>query len=513
MRWAIVSVWDKTGLEDLGRWLAAQGIGMLASGGTYRALREVGLEATAIESLTGFESLLGGRVKTLHPRIHAGILARPEEAAEREAVGAPEVVLVAVNLYPFEQAWRQAAVPEAVPVEEIDIGGVALIRAAAKNFAHVAVVTDPAQYREITRQPLDALSLAERRTLAARAFQHTAYYDWVIAQAFRGGIDGWWEADSADQAPPLWLVGGRRGLALRYGENPHQRAAFYPFPRAGGFAAAELLQGKALSYNNLLDAEVAWTLAAALAEPCAVAVKHQTPCGAAVAQDVVTAFAKARAADPVSIFGGIVAVNRPLSEALARQLTDLFLEVVLAPAVDPAARPVLARKPNLRVLTLPPEEAGVPRFEVRRILGGLLVQDKDRFQVPAEAFRRVAGPPLAGDAGVARDIELAWRVVAAVRSNAIVVVREGQTVGIGGGQTNRIDAARWALDRAGEAARGAVLASDAFFPFADVMELAKERGVRVVVQPGGSIRDRESIAVAEQAGITLLFTGERHFRH
>ncbi|CAB1129254.1 fused phosphoribosylaminoimidazole carboxy formyl formyltransferase; inosine-monophosphate cyclohydrolase [Candidatus Hydrogenisulfobacillus filiaventi] len=509
MQWALMSVTDKTGIVELARWVSAQGLGILASGGTVRHLREAGVEARPIEELTGFGDLLGGRVKTLHPLIYAGLLARPGEKdqAERERLGAPDIVLVAVNLYPFEAALAEHGGFGPALVEEIDIGGVSLLRAAAKNFERILVLSDPAQYPRAMERPLDAWAPEERRALAAAALQRTAYYDWVISQAMGGLPD--------PGSAPVWLVGGRREGELRYGENPHQRAGFYRWPVRRGLAAMVQHQGKALSYNNLADADTAWSLAGMLPadRPAAVAVKHQNPCGVAVADSPAEAFRRARDADPVSIFGGIVAFNRPVDEDTARLLADLFLEVVIAPGYSPEARAVLARKTNLRLLDAGrmPEPPSDP--QVRSVAGGLLVQEPDRFLVARESFRHQGGPVIDPGDRIWADADLAWRVVQACKSNAIVLVRDGSTVGIGAGQTNRIDAARQAVERAGERARGAVLASDAFFPFGDVMQVAAAAGVRLAVEPGGSVRDRESVEVAESSGVSLYFTDERHFRH
>ncbi|MBX5467768.1 MAG: bifunctional phosphoribosylaminoimidazolecarboxamide formyltransferase/IMP cyclohydrolase [Firmicutes bacterium] len=501
-RWALFSVHDKAGIVEVARWARSAGLNLAASGGTARHLEAAGLAVEPLERWTGFSELLGGRVKTLHPRIYAGLLSREDERdrADRLQVEAPRIALVVVNLYPFEARWETGADLDQL-VEEIDIGGVSLIRAAAKNWRNVLVATDPAQYPALMARPLDAWSDAERLAWATSAFYHMAYYDAVIARA----LSRW---SPVAPYPRYWAMPGGRGQPLRYGENPHQSAVLYTVPGEAGVATAELVQGKPLSYNNLADAEVAWRLVTELPLVSAVAVKHQTPCAAAVASTPAEAFQRARDADPVSIFGGIVAFNAPVDEAAARRLVDLFLEVVVGPQFQPEALRVLEQKPNLRVLQA---TAGAPAEEVRRISGGLLVQAADRFDVDPARFRRVAGPEV--PQAMALDIALAWKAAAFVKSNAVVVVRDGVTRGIGGGQTNRIDAARQALERAGSYAQGAVLASDGFFPFGDVIEAARAAGIAVVVQPGGSVRDQESIDAAQAAGITLLFTDERHFRH
>lgn len=505
MQWALISVTDKTGVADLGRWFLGQGVGLLASGGTADHLRQAGLAVTPVESLTGFEQLLGGRVKTLHPRLYAGILSREDarDRADREAVEAPEIVAVVVDLYAFEEALGQGRNLGSW-VEAIDIGGVSLIRAAAKNYRRVLVVTSPQDYEVVMAKPLAGRTEADRMAWAARAFRHMAYYDAIIGDAI---------AEEAGEDPfgPYFVAAGRRAGDLRYGENPHQPAGWYQFAVGGGLPAAEVLQGKPLSYNNVLDADAAWRLVSEFDEPAVVAVKHQIPCGVGLGTTIADSAHKAYASDPVSIFGGIVAANRPVDEATARRLTDGFLEVVLAPDYEPTALAALGKKKNLRLLRMP--TGGRRPYDLRVTLGGFVVQTPDRFERPVERFRHVAGPRPDFGPEVWKDIRLAWTTVAHVRSNAIVVAREGMTVGIGGGQTNRIDAARHALARAGSHARGAVLASDAFFPFGDVVAEAAAAGIRVIVEPGGSIRDDESIAGANTAGITLLFTDERHFRH
>ncbi|AEJ39168.1 bifunctional phosphoribosylaminoimidazolecarboxamide formyltransferase/IMP cyclohydrolase [Sulfobacillus acidophilus TPY] len=504
--WALISVSDKRGLVDLARWLVDQGLQLLATQSTATALSESGFTVHTVESLTGFGEILDGRVKTLHPKVYAGLLADESLAhhrAQREALEAPRIDVVVVNLYPYETALEQNA-PLADRIESIDIGGVALIRAAAKNFARVIPVVDPEQYAEFMQKPLHEWTLNERRLWAQAALYHTAWYDAMIASTLGPLPEGWW--------PRRWAIGGTRQESLRYGENPHQPAAFYRWPGPGGVAHGTLLQGKALSYNNWADLDTAWRLAASLEEePAAVVVKHQTPCAVAVADTVNEAYRKAHDADPVSIFGGIVAVNRPVDTSLAEALTDLFLEVVVAPDFTPEALATLGRKKNLRVFQVP-AGAHPMDWEVRSVTGGLLVQARDDHYSAWDRWTRVAGPDWAGRVSPA-DLRLAWASVAMVKSNAIVVVNHGVTVGIGGGQTNRVDAARQALERAGANAQGAVLASDGFFPFGDVLELCQAYGIAVVIEPGGSVRDQESVEKAEQYGITLLFTGERHFRH
>lgn len=507
-QWALLSVSDKTGLLELAQGFLSQGIGLLASGGTFQFLVDKGLAVTSLEDLTGFTEILGGRVKTLHPRIYAGILSRetPGDIADRKTVQAPEIVAVVVNLYPFEKFQKEGADP-AVLIEKIDIGGVALIRAAAKNFDRVAVVVDPSQYGQVLRKPLRDVTVSERRTWAYEAFTQVAYYDALISASFAQ----WEGPEHPSDSPDVYVLAGRKSGTLRYGENPHQRAAFYSQALQAGFQTATLHQGKALSYNNLADADTAWRLASTLPDLSVVAVKHQTPCGAGVGTSLGESYEKAYQADPVSIFGGIVALKGTVDGALAHRLTEIFLEVVIAEGFTPEALAVLQTKKNLRVLVMAfalPEHSD----EVRTVTGGFLVQRRDRISVPWQSLRQVAGPAVNVE-DYRQDLTLAWAAVGFVKSNAIVVVNGGQTVGIGGGQTNRIDAARQALAQAGDRARGAVMASDAFFPFGDVMAEASLHHVGLVIEPGGSVRDNESIEMANLHGIPLLFTGERHFRH
>jgi phosphoribosylaminoimidazolecarboxamide formyltransferase/IMP cyclohydrolase len=452
--------------------------------------------------LTGFAQLLGGRVKTLHPVLYAGILSQESDTdqADRTAVGAPEISLVVVNLYDFEGALNRGGETEEL-IEAIDIGGVSLIRAAAKNYTRVLVMTDPDQYSAVVQRPLAQWTIEERRQLAARAFQHMAYYDAMIGNAL---------ADSDPFGRHLVVAGQRHSMDLRYGENPQQAAAWYRSPSGLGLADATLLQGKALSYNNVLDAEAAWALACELHEDAVVAVKHQMPCGVAVQTTALESYTSVYNADPISIFGGIVAVRASVDQALASRMVETFLEVVVAPDFSPQALAIFAKKKNLRLLQLADADHA-QHWDLRMVAGGFLIQEADRFHKEVRAFERMAGPPV--PEVLWKDIELSWKTAAYVRSNAIVIARGGSTVGIGGGETNRIDAARHALERAGDRASGAVLASDGFFPFGDVVTMAAKYQISVVVEPGGAMRDEESLKAAEEAGLTLLFTGERHFRH
>ncbi|BDG21322.1 bifunctional phosphoribosylaminoimidazolecarboxamide formyltransferase/IMP cyclohydrolase [Thermus thermophilus] len=495
--WALLSVADKRGIVDFARGLAELGFRLLATGGTYRALREAGLPVTYISDFTGFPEILEGRVKTLHPKVHAALLARPDQEEELKALGLERIGVLAVNLYPFrETVARGASFAEAL--EQIDIGGPAMLRAAAKNHQAVLPVCDPEDYPRVLEALKAGPSPDFRQKLARKAFAHTAAYDAAIAEWLSG-----------EKFPEEKLLALRREASLRYGENPHQEAALYRVVgERGPLLEAQVLQGKAMSFNNYLDAEAAWNLVSEFAEPACVAVKHQNPCGVALGETPLEAYRKAYEADPVSIFGGIVAFNRPLDGPTAEALAEVFLEVVLAPSFSPEARAVFAKKKNLRLLQVPFLAQGV-YLDLRRLRGGVLLQDADTEDpVALKVVTQRAPTPEEWP-----DLRFAWKVVKHVRSNAIVVAKGGMTLGIGVGQTNRLAAARHALEAAGERAKGAVLASDAFFPFDDVVRLAASYGIAAIIQPGGSVRDQDSIRAAEEAGIAMVFTGVRHFRH
>lgn len=507
-RRALLSVSDKSGLVPFAAALAEMGFELIATEGTARALEETHLPVTRVSALTGYPELLGGRVKTLHPAIAAAILAGgPEHLSELAGHGIRPIDLVVVTLYPFEEAAARGERLEDL-VEWIDIGGVTLLRAAAKNWRRVGAVCDPAQYAPVQQELAHGGFLSEqtRRELAARAFARVAAYDAAIAARLAG------EEAFPD---PLVLVYRRRAL-LRYGENPHQRAALYTVPATppGEVAGAELLQGKPLSYNNLADLDAAWAAVQELAPPAAVVVKHATPCGAALGATTAEAVRRAVAADATSAFGGILAVNAPVDPEVVDALGSLFLEALIAPQVTDGARHRLAGRRNLRVLqtpvgTLPPAASPAARV-VRSLPGALLVQDADAAGLPREervVTRRTPTPQELAD------LRFAWLVCKHVRSNAIVLAAGGQTVGVGGGQTSRVDSVRLAVLRAGARARGSVLASDGFFPFADGVKEAAVAGVTAVIQPGGSVRDREVVAAADAHGLAMVFTGERHFRH
>ncbi len=506
---ALLSVSDKRGLLDFARQLHAAGVQLIASGGTARQLAEAGLPAVAVEDLTGFPEILGGRVKTLHPAIHGGILARrtPEHLAELEQHGLAPIDLVVVNLYPFQQTVSQPGVTLAEAIEQIDIGGVALLRAAAKNLESVTVVCDPADYDGVAAAFAQGGTSSEfRQQLALKAFRHTADYDTAISAY----LAGQGEATPASPELPtqlrIDLVEIQRN---RYGENPHQQGGFYGY--AGEAAPFTVLHGKEMSYNNWLDLDGAWQAAQDFPQPTVAIIKHGNPCGLASAADLATAYDKALASDPVSAFGGIIAVNRPFDLAMAQRLGDLFAEVVAAPAFEEDALAFLRKKKNLRIVQA--TDTVMRPLSLRSIYGGVLVQEVDRSQADMDpASWRIVSKLQPTEAQLA-DLAFAWRVARHVKSNAIVFVQDQATVGVGAGQMSRVDSTMVAAHKAGERAKGAVMASDAFFPFADGIEEAAKSGIAAVVQPGGSMRDDEVIAAADRLGLVMAFTGTRHFKH
>lgn len=518
IRRALLSVSDKTGLAELGRALADHGVELVSTGGTAKALREAGLQVRDISELTGFPEMMDGRVKTLHPMVHGGLLAVRDDAEHARAMaehGIGAIDLVVVNLYPFAATVARGAGRDDV-IENIDIGGPSMVRSAAKNHAYVAIVTDPADYALVAK---GATTLDERRKLAAKAFALTAEYDATIASWFAF-------ADQGEAFPASLPVALKRGQELRYGENPHQSAALYlpSGPSARGVAQAEQLQGKELSYNNFNDADAALELVAEFRDgpPTVVIVKHANPCGVATGATLLDAYKAAFACDSVSAFGGIVAVNRPLDGPTAEAITEIFTEVVVAPDADADARAAFARKKNLRLLLtgeLPDPKR--PGLMLKSIAGGMLVQTRDNGVLGEDALKVVTRR--APTAQELADCRFAWTVAKHVKSNAIVYAKGGATAGIGAGQMNRLESARiaaWkakdAAEKAGWAERrtiGSAVASDAFFPFADGLLAAVEAGATAVIQPGGSIRDEEVIAAADEAGLAMVFTGMRHFRH
>ena len=510
VRRALVSVYDKTGLEELGRGLAEAGVEVVSTGSTAARLRAAGVAVTAVDELTGFPECLDGRVKTLHPRVHAGILADlrlPDHVRQLEELGIAPFELVVVNLYPFEQTVASGAAPDEC-VEQIDIGGPTMVRAAAKNHPSVAVVVEPGAYAEVLAAVADGgTTLEQRKRLAARAFAHTAAYDVAVASWFSSSY-----APADEERFPAFLgATWERSSVLRYGENPHQGAALYVRGGGDSLATAEQLHGKAMSYNNYVDTDAALRAAHDFADPCVAIVKHANPCGIAVGADVAEAHAKAHACDPVSAFGGVIATNRPVSLAMAQQVAEVFTEVVVAPAYEDGAVELLSKKPSIRLLLSSGSRNPV---ELRPVDGGVLLQARDLFQAPGDdpaTWTLATGE--AADELLLADLAFAWRAVRAVKSNAILLAQGGATVGVGMGQVNRVDAARLAVARAGERAAGSVAASDAFFPFPDGLQVLLDAGVRAVVQPGGSVRDEEVVAAAQAAGATLYLTGTRHFAH
>ena len=513
VRRALISVYDKTGLEDLARGLADAGVEIVSTGSTAQRIADAGVAVTPVDEVTGFPECLEGRVKTLHPRVHAGILAdtrKPEHMEQIEELGVAAFELVVVNLYPFTDTVASGADYDAC-VEQIDIGGPSMVRAAAKNHPSVAVLVDPAGYSAaLEAVAAGGFPIEERRRLAAAAFRHTGAYDVAVATWMTEQTSD--DADSAEF--PVWLGQSlERAATLRYGENPHQSAALYTDAAAApGLAQARQLHGKEMSYNNYVDGDAAWRSAFDHAEPCVAIIKHANPCGIAIDADIAAAHMAAHECDPVSAFGGVIAANREVSVTMAEQVAEIFTEVIIAPSYADGAVEILQRKKNIRIL-----EAQAPvegELERKQISGGVLVQQRDSLDAPGDV---VAGWTKAcgedADEQTLRDLLFAWRACRAVKSNAILLATGGATVGVGMGQVNRVDSARLAVQRAGDRVTGAVAASDAFFPFADGLEVLAEAGVRAVVQPGGSVRDAEVIEAAEKAGITMYFTGARHFFH
>ncbi|MGW0801997.1 bifunctional phosphoribosylaminoimidazolecarboxamide formyltransferase/IMP cyclohydrolase [Nonomuraea sp. NPDC002799] len=508
IRRALIAVYDKSGLEELARALDGAGVEIVSTGGTAAAISSYGIPVTKVEQLTGFPECLDGRVKTLHPRVHAGLLAdvtKPHHVAQLEELEIDPFQLVVVNLYPFQETVASGASDEEC-VEQIDIGGPAMIRGAAKNHNTCAVVVDPSSYGDV-RDALaeDGFTLTERRRLAGIAYAHTASYDVAVASWFAQAYG------NEEEFPEFSGATHQRKATLRYGENPHQRAALYT-SGAGGLANAEQLHGKEMSYNNYLDADAAWRAAWDFSDPCVAIIKHQNPCGIAIAADVADAHRKAHACDPTSAYGGVIAVNRAVTVELARQIADVFTEVVIAPGYDAEALEVLRVKKSLRLLHCP--EGPSRRTELREIDGGLLKQSVDRVDASGDSaaqWELKTGAPATPEQ--LADLEFAWRACRSVKSNAILLASDGATVGVGMGQVNRVDSCRLAVSRAADRAVGAVAASDAYFPFPDGAQVLIDAGVQFIVEPGGSIRDEMVVEAAAQAGITLYFTGTRHFFH
>jgi phosphoribosylaminoimidazolecarboxamide formyltransferase/IMP cyclohydrolase len=540
IRRALLSVWDKTGLPELARALHEAGAELVSTGNTATAIEAAGLPVTRVEDLTVFPECLDGRVKTLHPRVHAGLLAdtaNPDHNRQLTELGIEPFQLLVSTLYPFEQTLASGADQDAI-IEKIDIGGPAMVRAAAKNHGSLAVITDIAQYDEALKAIADGgFTQQQRRRLAAQAYAHTAAYDAAVSSWFAAS----YAPDETAQEtgwPDLIAQVWQRSDALRYGENPHQKAALYqPKSTAGsegtasgdsGIASAEVLHGKAMSYNNYVDADAARRAAFDFAEPCVAIIKHSNPCGIAVGTNVATAYSKALDCDPLSAYGGVIAANSAVTDAMAEHILTSFAEVVIAPDFDPAAIEILTGKwKNIRLLRCASpawaasgrsggaaNRSGSADFEFRPISGGMLAQTWDRIDAPGDdtaAWQLKTGE--APDAATLADLAFAWRAVRAVKSNAILLAKDGASVGVGMGQVNRVDSSRLAVARAGNRAAGSVAASDAYFPFPDGFEILAEAGVRAVAEPGGSIRDELVIEAARAAGVTLYFTGVRHFYH
>jgi phosphoribosylaminoimidazolecarboxamide formyltransferase/IMP cyclohydrolase len=510
MKRALISVSDKTGVVEFAKQLTELGYEILSTGGTKRMLEESGLPVTGVDEVTGFPEILEGRVKTLHPFIHGGLLAKANDAShlkQLEEQGIQRISIVCVNLYPFQKTIEKTDATPEEAIENIDIGGPAMLRAAAKNHESVAVIVDSADYEEVISALREngEVPLETKRRLAAKVFRHTAAYDALIAQ-YMTELAG-------EEQPERVTFTYELKQPLRYGENPHQKAAFYVRPLGSKFsiAHAKQLHGKELSYNNIRDADAALQIVKEFEEPAAVAVKHMNPCGAGIGENAADAFAKAYEADPVSIFGGIIAFNREVDGAAANRLKEIFLEMIIAPSFAEEALGILTAKKNLRLLTIDFHAEKGKENMLTSIEGGLLVQDQDEYtldnaEITVPTKRKPTDEEMAA-------LKLGWKVVKHVKSNAIVVAGKSMTLGVGAGQMNRVGAARIALEQAGERANGAVLASDAFFPMSDTVEEAARAGIKAIIQPGGSIRDDESIQMADKHGIAMVFTGVRHFKH
>ena len=521
---ALISVSDKSGVVEFATALANAGVLLVSTGSTAKLIAGAGLDVTEVAEVTGFPETLDGRVKTLHPAVHAGILADLRlESHERQLteLGIAPFDLVVVNLYPFVETVRSGAAANDT-VEQIDIGGPAMVRASAKNFANVAIVTNPSQYDEVAASLAEGLTLEQRRGLARDAFTHTAEYDSAVSEWFTTGTvadaDEASEGESVEGADALLAsIGSAQSVAsLRYGENSHQQAAVYGLPGGRGIVQATQLHGKEMSYNNYQDADAALRAAFDFAEPAVAIIKHAQPCGIAVAaadadDAIASAHLRAHECDPVSAFGGVIAANRPVTRAMAETVKDIFTEVVIAPGFEEGAVELLQTKKNVRILQLP-EGYERESAELRQVSGGVLVQQPDVFDgFSTDSWQLVAGDAV--DEATLADLAFAWRAVRSVKSNAILLASGGASVGVGMGQVNRVDSCKLAVERAGSRASGSVAASDAFFPFADGPQILLDAGVRGIVQPGGSVRDEEVVAAARDAGVTMYFTGERHFFH
>jgi phosphoribosylaminoimidazolecarboxamide formyltransferase/IMP cyclohydrolase len=506
VRRALISVYDKNRLEEIGKSLSAAGVEILSTGSTAKTLAAAGIAVTEVSAVTGFPEIMGGRVKTLHPTIHSGILADQDNSEHMEAIkelGIEPFDLIIINLYPFAETIASGA-SFSECIEQIDIGGPSMLRGAAKNHGSVAVISKTSQYDQLlTSIAAGGFTAEERQQLALEVFRTTAEYDLTIAN---------WLGQKSQSELPKWF--GKifmRENTLRYGENPHQSAAIY-LDGSDGIVQSKQLHGKEMSFNNYTDADAAWRAAFDHAEPCVAIIKHANPCGIAVGKDIATAYSKAHQCDPVSAFGGVIAANRIVTTEMASALSEIFTEVLIAPGYESGALEILTQKPSIRILECASTKAS--SIELRPVSGGMLLQDVDAINSPgdsASTWKLVAGTAVSSDC--LKDLEFAWRAVRAVKSNAILLAKDGASVGVGMGQVNRVDSAELAVKRAGNRAVGSVASSDAFFPFADGLQILIDAGITAVVSPGGSVRDEEVIAAARDAGISLYFTGTRHFSH
>jgi phosphoribosylaminoimidazolecarboxamide formyltransferase/IMP cyclohydrolase len=506
VRRALISVYDKNRLEEIGKSLSTAGIEILSTGSTAKTLTAAGIAVTEVSAVTGFPEIMGGRVKTLHPTIHSGILADQNNSEHMEAIeklGIKPFDLIIINLYPFAETIASGA-SFSECIEQIDIGGPSMLRGAAKNHGSVAVISKTSQYDQLlTSIAAGGFTAEERQQLALEVFRTTAEYDLTIAN---------WLGQKSQSELPIWF--GKiftQENTLRYGENPHQNAAIY---RGGldGIVQSKQLHGKEMSFNNYTDADAAWRAAFDHSEPCVAIIKHANPCGIAVGKDIATAYSKAHQCDPVSAFGGVIAANQIVTTEMASALSEIFTEVLIAPGYEIGALEILTQKPSIRILECASTKA--PTIELRPVSGGMLLQDVDAINSPGDSsstWKLVAGSSVSSDC--LKDLEFAWRAVRAVKSNAILLAKDGASVGVGMGQVNRVDSAELAVKRAGNRAKGSVASSDAFFPFADGLQILIDAGITAVVSPGGSVRDDEVIAAARDAGISLYFTGTRHFSH
>lgn len=506
---ALISVSDKTGIVELAQKLVDMDVEIISTGGTHKLLADSGLPVINISEVTGFPEILDGRVKTLHPKVHGGLLARRDLDSHLQQMQDNEIEpidFVIVNLYPFKETISKADVSLADAIENIDIGGPSMLRSAAKNHQDVIVLVDASDYDVVLAElATGELSYATRLKLAAKVFRHTAAYDALIAEYLT--------AETGEALLEKITLTYDKVQDLRYGENPHQQAAFYrePLAGAGNLATAKQLHGKELSYNNINDANAALDILREFDQPAAVAVKHTNPCGVGIAESISAAFAKAYAADPVSIFGGIIALNRPVDVATADQLKDIFLEIIIAPSFEDGALEILTAKKNIRLLELDVTAAQDNRYTTLKVSGGLLVQEKDAKQITESDLEVVT--ERAPSAEEMKQLLFGWKVVKHVKSNAIVLVKDDQTIGVGAGQMNRVGSAKIAIEQAGDLVAGSIMASDAFFPMSDTVEAAAAAGVKAIIQPGGSIKDEDSIAACNKHGIAMVFTKVRHFKH